>query len=102
MDNDAPPKSTDQAKRRGDAITGRYQHYKGGVYDVIGVAHHSETLEKLVVYRALYDHRTFGAGSLWVRPMDAFFEDVEIDGKHLPRFKKLSESPEESAEKKAD
>lgn len=61
---------------------GRYQHYKGAMYEVIGIATHSETEEKLVVYRTLY-----GDKGMWVRPLDMFLEDVEVDGKTLPRFK---------------
>lgn len=61
---------------------GRYQHYKGNDYEVIGVAQHSETREWLVVYRALYGER-----GLWVRPLQMFLEMVEIDGKPVPRFK---------------
>lgn len=60
---------------------GKYRHYKGNEYEVIGVAKHSETLEDLVVYRALY-----GEGGLWVRPLTMFVEDVLIDGKMVPRF----------------
>ena len=60
---------------------GKYRHYKGKEYEVIGVAKHSETLEDLVVYRHLY-----GEGELWVRPLAMFIEDVEIDGKKIPRF----------------
>lgn len=60
---------------------GRYRHYKGGEYEVIGVARHSETLAPLVVYRPLY-----GAGGLWVRPHAMFFGEVEIDGRRWPRF----------------
>mgnify|MGYP003583514478 CR=1 FL=1 len=60
---------------------GRYRHYKGLDYEVIGVARHSETLEALVVYRPLYN-----ASGLWVRPHAMFFEEVEIDGKRQPRF----------------
>ena len=60
---------------------GRYRHYKGNEYEVIGVARHSETLEEFVVYRALYvDH------GLWVRPRMMFTEAVEVDGRSLPRF----------------
>jgi hypothetical protein len=66
--------------------TGRYRHYKGGVYEVIGVARHSETLAPLVVYRPLY-----GAGGLWVRPHAMFFGDVEIDGHRVPRFAPLAD-----------
>ena len=61
--------------------TGRYRHYKGGEYEVIGVARHSETLAPLVVYRPLY-----GAGGLWVRPHAMFFETVQVDGQPVPRF----------------
>lgn len=61
---------------------GRYQHYKGMLYDLIDVVHHSETREPLVLYRALY-----GAHGLWVRPFTMFFEDVVIDGVVTPRFK---------------
>lgn len=60
---------------------GKYRHYKGKEYEVIGVAKHSETLDELIVYRALY-----GDHDLWVRPLKMFFEDVEVDGKKIPRF----------------
>jgi hypothetical protein len=63
---------------------GKYQHYKGNYYEVIGVAKHSETLEELVVYRALY-----GEGGLWVRPLVMFIEQVEVDGKNISRFEYL-------------
>jgi hypothetical protein len=61
---------------------GRYRHYKGNDYTVLGVARHSETLEELVVYRQEY-----GARGLWVRPAAMFTETVEIDGQHVPRFR---------------
>jgi hypothetical protein len=60
---------------------GRYRHYKGNEYEVISLARHSETLEWMVVYRALYGDR-----GLWVRPAAMFAEDVTIDGKTQPRF----------------
>ena len=60
---------------------GRYRHYKGGEYEVIGVARHSETHVPLVVYRPLYN-----ATGWWVRPHAMFFETVEIDGVEQPRF----------------
>ena len=60
---------------------GKYRHYKGNKYKVEGVAKHSETLEEMVVYRALY-----GEGGLWVRPKSMFLEIVEKDGKQFPRF----------------
>jgi len=66
---------------------GQYQHYKGNFYKVIGVAHHSETLEELVVYQALYDSEEFGKNALWVRPKDMFMENVTIKEKEVPRFK---------------
>ncbi len=66
---------------------GKYQHYKGKLYEVIGVARHSETLEELVVYRALYDSKEFGKNALWVRPKKMFLENVVVDGKEVPRFK---------------
>lgn len=55
------------------------------MYEVIGVAKHSETLEELVVYRALY-----GGNDLWVRPLKMFLEEVEADGKKVPRFEFIS------------
>ena len=61
--------------------TGKYRHYKGNDYEVIGVATHSETREQLVVYRPLY-----GEGALWVRPLAMFLEQVTVDGKDMPRF----------------
>ena len=60
---------------------GRYRHYKGGEYEVIGVARHSETLEPLVVYRPLYNETGW-----WVRPHAMFFGEVDIDGVRQPRF----------------
>lgn len=62
---------------------GRYVHYKGGEYEVIGVARHSETEERLVVYRALY-----GARGLWVRPEAMFTETVETADGVVPRFRR--------------
>lgn len=60
---------------------GRYRHFKGNKYEVIGTARHSETLEELVVYRALYDN-----GGLWVRPAAMWSEIVDRNGYHGPRF----------------
>lgn len=65
---------------------GRYRHYKGGEYSVIGVARHSETEEELVVYRALKD-----PALLWVRPLSMFVETVEVDAALVPRFTYLGE-----------
>lgn len=60
---------------------GRYRHYKGKEYRVVGVARHSETEEELVIYRTLYGDR-----GLWARPRTMFLETVELDGKTVPRF----------------
>ena len=65
---------------------GKYRHFKGGEYEVLGVARHSETEEELVVYRALY-----GAGGLWVRPVSMWTESVERDGKRFARFTYIGE-----------
>lgn len=65
---------------------GKYRHYKGKLYEVIGVAKHSETLEELVVYKALYQPE---GENLWVRPAAMFLETVEVDGKRMPRFEKV-------------
>ncbi len=65
---------------------GRYQHYKGGEYEVIGVARHSETDEQLVVYRPLYGER-----ALWVRPLSMFTESVMVEGESRPRFRLITE-----------
>lgn len=70
---------------------GRYRHYKGHDYEVIGTARHSETEEPLVVYRTLY-----GDLSLWVRPLAMFMETVEVDGREVPRFARVSD-PESQA-----
>jgi hypothetical protein len=75
-DSDLPPLPPTPA--------GRYRHYKGGEYEVIGVARHSETLEALVVYRPLYNDSGW-----WVRPHAMFFEQIEIDGKVQPRFTRV-------------
>lgn len=66
---------------------GKYKHYKGKYYKVLGVARHSETLEEMVVYRALYDSEEFGNNSMWVRPKTMFLEDVVYNGQEQPRFK---------------
>jgi hypothetical protein len=67
--------------------TGIYEHYKGKRYEVIGVARHSETLEELVVYKALYDTPDFGNDVLWVRPKQMFEEEIEQNGERMKRFR---------------
>ena len=71
---------SDQAKK---FKLGTYRHYKGGLYQVLGVANHSETLEEMVYYKHLDD------GSFWVRPLKMFLEEVEVDGVKKPRFEYL-------------
>jgi len=68
---------------------GKYCHYKGKEYEVLGIARHSETDESLVIYKALYDSKEFGENALWARPLDMFLEKVLIDGKEVPRFEYL-------------
>ena len=65
---------------------GKYRHFKGGEYEVLGLATHSETDEPLVVYRALY-----GEQGLWVRPLAMFLETVERDGQIRLRFEYIGE-----------
>ena len=65
---------------------GKYKHYKGNEYEVIGIAKHSETLETLVVYKALYQEE---GNNLWVRPLSMFTEEVNVEGQILPRFRKV-------------
>jgi hypothetical protein len=64
---------------------GRYRHYKGGEYEVVAVARHSETHEPLVVYRPLY-----GDSGWWVRPHAMFFEQVDVGGVRQPRFARIA------------
>lgn len=66
---------------------GRYRHFKGGEYEVYGIARHSETEEEMVVYRPLY-----GEGALWVRPASMWEETVERDGKTFLRFTYIGEA----------
>ena len=75
--DDLPPLPT--------VATGRYRHYKGGEYEVLGVVRHSESLEPMVLYRPLYN-----ASGLWVRPYAMFHEQVEVDGAPRPRFAQVS------------
>ena len=65
---------------------GKYRHFKGNLYEVVGFAKHSETCEEMVVYKALY-----GKGELWVRPASMWNETVERDGKTFKRFTYIEE-----------
>lgn len=68
---------------------GKYKHYKGKYYEVVGVAKHSETLKELVVYRSL---NSDGKDLLWARPKDMFLENVNVDGKLIKRFEHVEKS----------
>lgn len=65
---------------------GKYRHYKGKGYEVIGIGKHSETLEEMVVYKASY-----GDNQIWVRPKEMFLEKVLVDGKEVFRFEYIGE-----------
>lgn len=66
---------------------GKYQHYKGNMYEVIGIANHSETLEKMVIYKALY-----GEKEIWVRPLEMWDNDIMLnDGSVVKRFTFIEE-----------
>jgi hypothetical protein len=65
---------------------GLYKHYKGGIYEVIGIARHSETLEQLVVYKATYQQE---GENLWLRPISMFNEKINVDGREVNRFSKI-------------
>ena len=69
-----------------DIKLGKYRHFKGNEYEVIGIAKHSETLEEMVIYRALY-----GDGGMWVRPAEMWEETVERDGQIFKRFTYIEE-----------
>lgn len=97
--------ATDQAKLSSRSIfqgqyvntmptlqTGTYRHYKGPLYDVLGVARHSETEQWLVLYRPQYGER-----GLWVRPLEMFTETVEYQGRCLPRFEYLGPTAPDQA-----
>jgi len=76
--------TTDKKARQQTFKPGVYKHYKGGEYQVVDIAIHSETEELMVVYRPLY-----GEQKLWVRPYNMFFEEVFVDGEIIKRFQPL-------------
>jgi hypothetical protein len=68
-----------------DNVVGKYRHYKGNEYEVLGTGKHTETDEEMVIYKALYaPYKT------WLRPYAMFFETITVDGKEVPRFTKLA------------
>ncbi len=68
---------------------GIYRHYKGGLYEVLGVAVHSETLEELVLYKSLYDSDKYPKGTVWARPKEMFLDYIDKGEKKLKRFEFL-------------
>jgi len=70
---------------------GKYKHYKGKEYNVVAIATHSETLEEMVVYEALYEIEEKGINSVWVRPKKMFEEMIEVNGLRMKRFQYLPE-----------
>jgi hypothetical protein len=85
MSTDAPPRPADDLPDLPTTPVGRYRHYKGGEYEVIGAAWDSETLAPLVVYRPLYN-----TSGMWVRPHAMFFGSLEHDGQRIQRFTPLT------------
>jgi hypothetical protein len=67
-----------------------WQHYKGGTYEIVGIAVHSETLEEMVIYKMLYDSADYKKGTIWARPKLMWLEEVEWQGKKMKRFRLLS------------
>lgn len=74
---------------------GRYRHYKGGMYEVMGVAHHTETEESFALYRALPPSPH--PPTLRVRPLEMFLEHVQVDGVAVPRFERIADRDQRSA-----
>lgn len=77
--------------RENNMKLGKYKHYKGNVYEVIGVGLNSDTYEKIVVYRGMYNSEEFGNNPLWVKNLAEFLVNVEWEGKVVPRFKYLED-----------
>lgn len=65
---------------------GIYKHYKNNLYEVLGIAQHTETGEQLVVYKSLYEAVDYPYGQLWIRPLEMFMEQIEYNGKRVQRF----------------
>lgn len=78
-------------KNDSELYCGKYLHYKTqNLYEVIGVARHSETLEEMIIYKALYECKEYGKDQIWVRPKEMFFEQINYNNSIVPRFKKIS------------
>ena len=87
MHNELHPPPDALAPMPPSAAPGLYRHYKGNLYEVIDTVRHSETLEPMTLYRALYGER-----GLWVRPAAMFLETVEVAGLRMPRFSRLADA----------
>ena len=87
MHNEIHPPPDALAPMLPSAAPGLYRHYKGNLYEVIDTVRHSETLEPMTLYRALYGER-----GLWVRPSAMFLETVEVAGLRMPRFSRLADA----------
>ena len=70
---------------------GKYRHFKGDICEVIGLARHSETLEKLVIYKHLGESEKYGKDAIWVRPLNMFKSKKYVDGKEVQRFEYIKE-----------
>ena len=70
---------------------GKYRHFKGNEYQVLAVGRHSETLEKLIIYKALYESEEFGKDVIWIRPIEMFEDKKIVDGKVVNRFERIKE-----------
>ena len=81
---------TNQKEQTNLPKPGIYKHFKGGNVKLKYIATHSETLEQFAVYECLYECRTHGKGSIWIRPLDMFTETITRDGKTMKRFEYLS------------
>lgn len=79
-------------KGRHDFKKGIYRHYKGKLYEVLGIAFHSESEEELVIYKMLYTTEKHPEGTLWARPKEMFLEEIIFEGKAIPRFEYIEGS----------
>jgi hypothetical protein len=76
-------------KNQDDLIGKKFRHYKGNEYELVGFGIHTETMEELVIYKALYESGEFPIEQLWIRPKNMFFENVLVNGNKVKRFKRI-------------
>ncbi|MCF7795930.1 DUF1653 domain-containing protein [Patescibacteria group bacterium] len=72
------------------SILGKYKHYKGGLYEVIGEGIDSENLEEVIIYKSLYKNDKYPKNTIWVRPKKMFLEKIIINGEEIFRFTKIN------------